>query len=79
MKDADKEEKEMDEGDEEDVIELEDDLKEVEMAMRQEVDDVVVSCKTKPVCYVLYKVRPYSSGVHPPVNDTQFYVLPSAP
>ena len=34
MKDADKEEKEMDEGDEEDDIEFEGDLMEVEMAIR---------------------------------------------
>jgi hypothetical protein len=80
MKDADKEEKEMDEGDEEDDIELEDDLMEVEMAMRQQVDDVVVAHKTKPVCHVLYKVRPYSSGICPCVNIVaQFYILSSAP
>ncbi len=79
MKDADKEEKEMDGGDEEDDIELEDNLKEVETAMRQEVNNVAVAHETKPVCYVLYKVRPYSSSIRPPVNNAQFYVLPSAP
>ena len=80
MKDADKEEKEMDEGDEEDDIELEDDLMEVETAMRQQVDDVAVARETKPVHHVLYKVRPYSSGICPCVNViAQFYVLSSAP
>ena len=68
MKDADKEEKEMDEGDNEDDIKLEDDLMEVETAMRQEVDDVAVARETKPVRHILYKVRPYSSSIHPCVN-----------
>ncbi len=79
MKDADKEEKEMDEGDNEDDIKLEDDLMEVETAMRQEVDDVAVARETKPVRHILYKVRPYSSSIRPYVNVVaQFYVLPSA-
>ncbi len=57
MKDADKEEKEMDDGDKKDDIEIEDNLNKVERAIMQEVDDVVVACKTKPVCHILYKVR----------------------
>jgi hypothetical protein len=61
MKDVEKEEKEMDDGDDEDDIEIEDDLMEVERALRQEIDDVVVAHETKPVHHVLYKVRPYSS------------------
>jgi hypothetical protein len=61
MKDVEKEEKEMDDGDDEDDIEIEDNLTEVERALRQEIDDVAVACKTKPVRHVLYKVRPYLS------------------
>ena len=60
MKDVEKEEKEMDDGDDEDDIEIEDNLTEVERALRQEIDDVVVAHETKPVRHVLYKVRPYS-------------------
>ena len=57
MKDTDKEEKEMDDGDEENDIEIEDDLNKVERAIMQKVDNVVVACETKPVCHILYKVR----------------------
>jgi len=68
MKDADKKEKETDEGDKDD-IKLEDNLKEVEMAIRQEVDNVVVARETKLVHHILYKVRPYSFGICPSVNN----------
>jgi len=57
MKDTNKEEKEMDDRDEEDDIGIEDDLNEVERALTQEVDNVAVACETKPVHHILYKVR----------------------
>jgi hypothetical protein len=54
MKDADKEEKEMDDGDGEDGVDMEDDITEVEAVMREEIKNAAMA--TQPVRHVLYKV-----------------------
>lgn len=54
MKDADKEEKDMDDGNGEDGVDMEDDIAEVEAVMREEIESAAMV--TQPVRHVLYKV-----------------------
>jgi len=54
VKNAEKEEKEIDEGDNEDDTHLEDDLEEMETMIRDDVESARTS--TQPVRHVLYKV-----------------------